>query len=70
MSAYVKERLQCHLRIDVNARHGVWFRRLTMRAKLQELIGEGWRDGCFVEKIQFPPIMAVQYGILAPGQVI
>ena len=49
------------LRIDVNAGHLVWFLGSMTRAKLQELTGEDWRDGYFVERIHCPPIMAVEF---------
>ena len=40
------------------------------RAKLQELIGDDWRDEYYIERMEFPEIKAVHfvvYGILGRG---
>jgi hypothetical protein len=50
-----------------NARHWNWLRCFMTRAKLQELIGDGWHDDYFIERMEFPNIHAVHfvvYGIL------
>ena len=47
-----------------------WFRAFMSRAKLQELIGEDWREEYFIERMEFPHIRAVHFvvfGILGRG---
>lgn len=47
-----------------------WFRCFMTRAKMQELIGDDWRDEYFIERCEFPNIKAVHfviYGILGRG---
>ncbi|OAL35130.1 hypothetical protein AYO20_05607 [Fonsecaea nubica] len=53
-----------------NPAHWDWFRGYMSRAKLQELIGDDWRDSYFIERMEFPEIKAVHfvvYGILGRG---
>jgi hypothetical protein len=53
-----------------NAKHWIWLRSFMTRAKLQELIGDDWRDEYFIERMEFPNIHAVHfvvYGILGRG---
>ncbi|KAH0845007.1 hypothetical protein FOPE_09338 [Fonsecaea pedrosoi] len=53
-----------------NPAHWDWFRGYMSRAKLQELIGDDWRDSYFIERMEFPGIKAVHfvvYGILGRG---
>lgn len=47
-----------------------WLRSFLSREKMQELIQGDWRDGYFLERVEFPKIMAVHfvvYGILGRG---
>lgn len=53
-----------------NPAHWPWFRSFMSRAKLQELIGDDWRDEYFIERMEFPEMKAVHfvvYGILGRG---
>ena len=36
------------------------------RAKLQELMGEDWREDYFIERMEFPNILAVHFVIYGP----
>ena len=47
-----------------------WLRSFLSRAKMQELVGDDWRDEYFIERVEFPNINAVHfviYGILGRG---
>jgi hypothetical protein len=47
-----------------------WLRSFLSRQKMQELIQGDWQDGYFLERVEFPKIMAVHfvvYGILGRG---
>jgi hypothetical protein len=53
-----------------NPAHWEWFKGYMSRAKLQELIGDDWRDHYYIERMEFPQIRAVHfvvYGILGRG---
>jgi len=53
-----------------DTKHWDWLRCFLTRAKLQELIGEDWREEYFIERMEFPNIHAVHfvvYGILGRG---
>jgi hypothetical protein len=43
------------------ARHWDWLRCFMTRAKLQELIGDDWREDYFIERMEFPNIHAVHF---------
>ena len=50
--------------------HWEWLRCFMTRAKLQQLIGDDWREDYFIERMEFPNIRAVHfvvYGILGRG---
>ncbi|KIV99008.1 hypothetical protein, variant [Verruconis gallopava] len=47
-----------------------WFRSLMTRDKLRELMGKDWKDWYFIERVEFPDILAVHfvvYGALQKG---
>ncbi|EAT81093.2 hypothetical protein SNOG_11385 [Parastagonospora nodorum SN15] len=47
-----------------------WLRTYITKPKLQEMFGESWDDKFFVERVEFPHIMAVHfvvYGVLGRG---
>jgi hypothetical protein len=47
-----------------------WFQGFMSRGLLRELIGDDWRDGYFIERMEFPGIHSVHfvvYGILGRG---
>lgn len=47
-----------------------WLKTVMSRAKLQQLIGDDWRDSYFIERVEMPHIKAVHfvvYGILGRG---
>lgn len=47
-----------------------WLRTYMSRARVQELLGEDWRDEYSIERVEFPRIWAVHfvvYGILGRG---
>lgn len=53
-----------------NSKVWQWLGTFLSRAKMQELIQGDWQDGYFLERVEFPRIMAVHfvvYGILGRG---
>jgi hypothetical protein len=47
-----------------------WFRTYMTSAKLQELVGDDWKDDYYLERVEFPYLYAVHfvvYGILGRG---
>ncbi|OQV06762.1 hypothetical protein CLAIMM_11289 [Cladophialophora immunda] len=53
-----------------NPAHWNWFKDYMSRAKMQELIGDDWRDEYWIERMEFAQIHAVHfviYGILERG---
>jgi hypothetical protein len=48
------------------AEHYPWLQSFMTRAKLQELMGEDWRDDFFIERMEFPNIWAVHFVIYGP----
>ncbi|OJI85780.1 hypothetical protein ABZX51_001140 [Aspergillus tubingensis] len=53
-----------------NPKHWAWLRSYLTRDQIRELIGKDWNDSFFIERVEFPNIMAVHfviYGILGRG---
>lgn len=47
--------------------HYPWLRNFMTRARMQELMGDDWKDeGFFVERVEFPNINAVHFLIYGP----
>ena len=47
-----------------------WFRAYMTRARMQELMGDDWREQYFIERVEFPKLLAVHfviYGVLGRG---
>ncbi|KAH0831512.1 hypothetical protein FOPE_00480 [Fonsecaea pedrosoi] len=49
-----------------SANHYDWFRTWLTRARMQQLMGGDWRDDFFVERVEFPNILAVHFVIYGP----
>lgn len=61
--------LNCGLFVT-NPNHWLWLRSYLTRDRMRELIGGDWNDSFFIERVEFPNIMAVHfviYGILGRG---
>ncbi|GKZ67149.1 hypothetical protein AnigIFM63309_000127 [Aspergillus niger] len=61
--------LNCGLFV-ANPNHWLWLRSYFTRDRMRELIGGDWNDSFFIERVEFPNIMAVHfviYGILGRG---
>ncbi|KAL3264315.1 hypothetical protein ABHI18_000922 [Aspergillus niger] len=61
--------LNCGLFVT-NPKHWHWLRSYLTRDRMRELIGGDWNDSFFIERVEFPNIMAVHfviYGILGRG---
>jgi hypothetical protein len=43
-----------------------WLRSIMTRAKLQELMGEDWRDWYFIERVEMPKVKAVHFVVYGP----
>lgn len=43
-----------------------WLQSFMTRSRMQELIGEDWRDDFFIERMEFPNIWAVHFVIYGP----
>lgn len=43
-----------------------WFRSFMTRAKMQELMGNDWKDWYFIERVEMPEIRAVHFVIYGP----
>ncbi|KIW91221.1 uncharacterized protein Z519_08117 [Cladophialophora bantiana CBS 173.52] len=48
------------------AEHYPWLQTFMTRSKLQELMGDDWRDDFFIERMEFPNIWAVHFVIYGP----
>jgi hypothetical protein len=46
--------------------HYPWLQTFMTRSRLQELMGEDWRDDFFIERMEFPNIVAVHFVIYGP----
>lgn len=47
-----------------------WFRSYLTRDRMKQLMADEWRDGCIVERVEFPNLLAVHfviYGFLGRG---
>jgi len=49
-----------------NPEHYRWLQTFMTRAKLQELMGDDWREEFFIERMEFPNILAVHFVIYGP----
>lgn len=49
-----------------NREHYPWLQTFFSRARLQELMGDDWRDDFFIERMEFPNIVAVHFVIYGP----
>ncbi|GJP91900.1 DUF1446 domain-containing protein [Aspergillus niger] len=61
--------LNCGLFVT-NPNHWLWLRSYLTRDRMRELIGGDWNDSFFIERVEFPNILAVHfviYGILGRG---
>ena len=43
-----------------------WFRSFMTRARLQQMMGKDWRDSYFIERVEFPHILAVHFVVYGP----
>lgn len=43
-----------------------WFRSFMTKAKVQELMGKDWKDWYFIERVEFPDILAVHFVVYGP----
>lgn len=43
-----------------------WLRSFMTRSKVQELMGKDWKDWYFVERVEFPDILAVHFVVYGP----
>lgn len=46
--------------------HYPWLQSFLTRAKMQELMGRDWKDSYFIERVEFPNILAVHFVIYGP----
>ncbi|KAG9788778.1 DUF1446-domain-containing protein, partial [Aureobasidium melanogenum] len=46
--------------------HYPWLQTVMTRAKLQELMGDDWKDDFFIERMEFPNIWAVHFVVYGP----
>lgn len=46
--------------------HYPWLKSFLTRAKMQELIGDDWREDFFIERCEFPHLLAVHFVIYGP----
>lgn len=49
-----------------DASHYPWLQSFMTAARLKELMGEDWRDSYFIERVEFPNILAVHFVIYGP----